>query len=48
MQLHCWVGLFCDHPRQGKKRCFEGAMNGELVQFVQREVHEFGEIAFDR
>ena len=47
MQLHRWVGLFGDHARQGNERGFEGAVNGEFVQFVQRQVHELGKIALD-
>jgi len=47
MQLHRWVGLFRDHARQGKERGFEDAMNGQLMQLVQRQVHELGKITFD-
>jgi len=42
MQLHRWVGLFGDHARQGNERGFEGAVDGEFVQFIQRQVHELG------
>ena len=47
MQLHRWVGLFGDHARQRNERGFEGAVNGEFVQFVQGQVHELGKIALD-
>jgi len=47
MQLDRRVGLFGDHARQGKERGFEGAVNGQLVQFVQRQVHQLGKITLD-
>ena len=47
MQLHRGIGLFGDHSRQGKERGFEDAVNGEFMQFVQRQVHELGKVALD-
>ena len=47
MQLHRGVGLFSDHSREGKERGFEDAVNGQFVQFVQRQVHELGKIPLD-
>ena len=47
MQLHRRVGLFGDHSRQGEERGFEDAVNGKLVQLVQRQVHELGKIPLD-
>lgn len=47
MQLHGWVGLFGDHSRQREERGFEDAVNGEFVQFVQRQVHELGKRPLD-
>jgi hypothetical protein len=47
MQLDCRVGLFGDHARQGEERGFEDAVNGEFMQFVQRQVHELGKKTLD-
>ena len=47
MQLHCRIGLFGDHARQGKERGFEDPVNGEFMQFVQGHVHELGKISLD-
>ncbi len=47
MQLDRWVGLFGNQSRQGEQRGFESPVDGKFMKFVQRQVHEFGEISLD-
>ena len=47
MKLHSWVGLLGNHSCQGIERGFQKTVDGQFMQFVQRQVHQFGKIAFN-
>ncbi len=47
VQFHRGIGLFGDQSRQGVERGFEDAVDGEFMEFVQRQVHELGKITLD-
>jgi hypothetical protein len=47
MKLHSWIGLLGNHSCQGIEGSFQKTMNGQFMQFVQRQVHEFCKIAFN-
>lgn len=47
MKLHSWVGLLGNHSCQGIERGFQKTVDGQFMQFVQRQVHDFCKIAFN-
>ena len=47
MKLHSWVGLLGNHSCQGIERGFQKTVDGQFMQFVQRQVHDFCKIALD-